>query len=291
MASIEDRWVRDGGPSARHGIGRRYRVRWNDREGREISRSFSDADEAASLAGMLEQQECPTAAETTDGLCRAHGNQKLRLEHLGSGTYVHRKGACVMPDPILSIPDPDGTVRLCGNTGKHDVGGASFCDGHYERITAWLEEQLEKVASVDRDWMMGSEATGRQVVYYLRRESDGLIKIGTSSRFGNRLRTLRGEHGPLRILLTHVGDREREQKLHATFAGWWVEGEWFQPGAGLLEWIAEVRRRPVNANTAVSGTEPLDYVLGLEPAPDPDWDAIMARSGRGGLRATADPAA
>jgi hypothetical protein len=280
MAYVEDRWMRNGEPTVRHGNGRRYRVRWNDRDGKECARSFAGLAEAELLAGQLAEHECPTAAETIGGLCRIHGKLKARLDLQAAGTYVHRIGACVMPDPAPGVAVPDGTVRICGDRGQHDVGGAWFCAEHFASITAWHQAQLEQVALIDRDWMMGSEATGRQIVYYLRRESDGLIKIGTSARFATRLRNLRTQHGRLRVLLTHVGDRGREQDLHATFSGWWVEGEWHQPGAGLLDWIAEVRRRPVNVQGALPETEPLDYILGLKPAPEPDWEAIMARTGR-----------
>lgn len=85
---------------------------------------------------------------------------------------------------------------------------------------------------------MAHEPAPGSVVYVLRRESDGLVKIGTSTRLDERVRTLRRVHGPLDLLFTLPGDRELESELHARFWQQRVEGEWFREETLLAGWVA-----------------------------------------------------
>ena len=134
---------------------------------------------------------------------------------------------------------------LCGAEVFRRLGGASLCAEHYDRA---LYDRRAAFRQEDEDYGWSFEARrwdadAAEVVYYLLRESDGLIKIGTSAVFRNRLSGLRGEHGSLRILLTHRGDRICEQGMHMKFRDLRVAGEWFRPGRPLMAWILEVRRR------------------------------------------------
>ena len=56
MSHIEDRWYRTGPggvkvPTARHGKGRRWRVRYLDPDGRERGRSFDRSQRASAALG------------------------------------------------------------------------------------------------------------------------------------------------------------------------------------------------------------------------------------------------
>lgn len=111
---------------------------------------------------------------------------------------------------------------------------------------------------------LAAEFNKRNVIYYLRRASDGLIKIGTTRDLPSRMTNLRREHGETRLLLTHDGGYDREDEMHEQFAALRVTGEWFRPEAPLLDWIVSQREQagiPV-APTAV----PLSYVLELAGA-------------------------
>lgn len=168
-----------------------------------------------------------------------------------------------IPHPVIAVWDPavNGYVRapagvcvatensagsLCGEEVFRRVGGAGLCAHHYDRA---LYDRRAAFESEDREygWVYEAQqwdADAAEVVYYLLRESDGLIKIGTSSVFRARLSALRGEHGRLRILATHRGDRICESGMHRRFRELRVGGgEWFQPGKPLMTWILEVRRR------------------------------------------------
>lgn len=76
------------------------------------------------------------------------------------------------------------------------------------------------------------------VVYFMRRENDGLIKIGTTTAISERFRALDREHGAtLEILGVMEGDKRLESDLHLRFSRSRVEGEWFSPSIDLLDYI------------------------------------------------------
>ena len=80
-------------------------------------------------------------------------------------------------------------------------------------------------------------------VYYVRRISDGMIKIGYSTMIKERLRGLRAEFGELQLLMTHSGGRAEEEAAHEQFAAYRIpRTEWFRPAKPLLCWIGETRQ-------------------------------------------------
>jgi hypothetical protein len=140
----------------------------------------------------------------------------------------------------------DSTGSLCGDEVSRRLGDIGLCAHHYDRAlydrrAIFRQEDEHYGWSFEaRQW----DADAAEIVYYLLRESDGLIKIGTSAVFRQRLGDLRAEHGTLRLLLTHRGDRECEQGMHRRFKDLRVGGgEWFLPGKPLMAWILEARRR------------------------------------------------
>ena len=71
------------------------------------------------------------------------------------------------------------------------------------------------------------------IVYYIRR--GGLIKIGYTARFVNRMRAL----APDELLAVEPGNLRLEAGRHQQFAAFRVEGrEWFAPEPELLAHIA-----------------------------------------------------
>lgn len=187
-------------------------------------------------------------------------------------------------------PGKRSTWHECQRPIKTIIAGLPLCEGHKKQLLAWHErlgtkervaeraaEQktaraAARVQADERAWAerreqharaVSLEASGPNIVYYIRRESDGLIKIGTSGNFRRRLPQLRAEHGALRILATHRGGREREQDTHKRFAGQHVIGEWFRPEEPLLSWIVEVRQSRKNRQTVLPGTVPIAEVEAL----------------------------
>lgn len=78
----------------------------------------------------------------------------------------------------------------------------------------------------------------RPSVYFVMNPLTGLIKIGFSDYFEQRLRSLQFvEKTELKTLLTITGRRDAERELHAKFAHLRERGEWFRPGDDLLKFI------------------------------------------------------
>jgi hypothetical protein len=158
---------------------------------------------------------------------------------------------------------------LCWRPAPHRVGDAWFCDWHFKIALEWRRErQQAEIAEDHREKMRLARersaetrrlnierlkaeeeaAAALSVVYYVQRESDGLIKIGTTRRLGSRMAAIRSEHGPVELLLTHSGAHKREQEIHDLFAEFRAEGEWFQPDPQLRQWIRDLRDRSYAIN-------------------------------------------
>lgn len=78
---------------------------------------------------------------------------------------------------------------------------------------------------------------GLPCVYFLRRKSDGLIKIGYSTNLELRLRDIRSGAGPVEVLATIEGGAREESSLHLQFQKARKHGEWFRPVPDLLNFI------------------------------------------------------
>jgi T5orf172 domain len=131
-------------------------------------------------------------------------------------------------------------------------------DERQRELSRWSEQLY------DMKLRLAAEFSRRNVIYYLRRASDGLIKIGTTRDLPTRMTNLRREHGEARLLLTHDGGYDREDEMHEQFAALRVVGEWFRPEPALLEWIVGQRERediPVAPTTV-----PIGYILELAAA-------------------------
>jgi hypothetical protein len=77
------------------------------------------------------------------------------------------------------------------------------------------------------------------VIYFVQSPSGGPIKIGQTIRLSLCLAQLLAEHGQLVVLAVLDGSYPEENALHRRFASLRVRGEWFQPGADLLDFIRQ----------------------------------------------------
>jgi DNA-binding PadR family transcriptional regulator len=77
-------------------------------------------------------------------------------------------------------------------------------------------------------------------VYLIRRERDGLFKIGQSTRHDRRTREI-VRQCPEGAEVVHIirteALREAEAAFHRVFKVWRVEGEWFELTEEHVEWI------------------------------------------------------
>ncbi len=87
-------------------------------------------------------------------------------------------------------------------------------------------------------------------LYFLRRESDGAIKIGITTSLGRRVADLRRLHGALTILGTVEGAATREKLAHLIFADVRLDGEFFRVTPDLTAFLERYATPPSAAPTA-----------------------------------------
>lgn len=175
------------------------------------------------------------------------------------GTYSIAEGVtCVAR--WASTGGRHGKGDLCGDEATVTVAGVDLCPHHADRLQNWrffeypeehVRQKTDRVREADRDYeaaVRESEAHREEVdatvslVYYIRRASDGAVKIGTTRSFDRRMATLRGLFGELQVLLTESGTAKNERLRHRQFAAYRIgRTEWFVPAKALLAWI-ESRR-------------------------------------------------
>jgi hypothetical protein len=187
----------------------------------------------------------------------------LAVWNSASGDYrVGPPNMCLATWATAGVTHAAG--EICGGEATQSIGDVQVCQHHHDRAQEWIHGQVaEKLGELDRYDMaldqkrksLDAEIDKREVrrkealkkarsadsiIYYVRRD-DGLIKIGTSTVFRNRLSQLRMQYGELDVLLVHRGDRDDERELHGQFRIWRERGEWFHPGRPLVAHIRLAR--------------------------------------------------
>lgn len=86
----------------------------------------------------------------------------------------------------------------------------------------------------------GRDSDDSRSVYFIRADGPGLIKIGVAGSVQHRLSTLQtASPVPLTLIAVIPGvGQPVESELHERFAEDRVRGEWFEPSAKLLSYIA-----------------------------------------------------
>lgn len=151
---------------------------------------------------------------------------------------------------------------ICGHPVFRSAGEFDLCHHHYWRMIDYrywdkpledIKEKIRALSEADAEYaeLVRESEVHRErvraavsVVYYLRRVSDGAIKIGTTTEFRKRMATHRKEHGEIQILLTHSGTAKEEHEIHLKFDVYRIgrgRTEWFYPTRPLLNWILSTR--------------------------------------------------
>lgn len=100
------------------------------------------------------------------------------------------------------------------------------------------------------------------MIYFIAKPDRSAIKIGTTIRLSQRLKTLASELGDgLEVLAVADGDREAEQALHRQLAELRIAGEWFEPGDDLMGFIVS-EAKPWDGNDE---TDRIDIRLRVDP--------------------------
>lgn len=79
------------------------------------------------------------------------------------------------------------------------------------------------------------------MVYFIQSGNDGPVKIGVSDDPLARVKKLQtGSPAPLNLLAVIPGGIEKERELHAMFAKFRTDREWFQPAFEIFAFIANL---------------------------------------------------
>lgn len=115
---------------------------------------------------------------------------------------------------------------------------AAFRERHRERYRRWIAKHPEYLAMKRVRSRKLREGLG-DVVYFIRAESGGPIKIGyTSLNPERRLEQLNvGHWETFRLLGLLFGGRDLESQLHRRFSHLSIRGEWFRDAPDLLAFI------------------------------------------------------
>lgn len=195
---------------------------------------------------------------------------------------------------------PAGRNELCGTPAECRAAGVDLCWRHFlelERrtIEGPRVEEIRRESATIREAARDLEAASakyelvmqeaevrwekaraaRGVVYYLRRKSDGMIKIGTSVKFRGRLTTHRREQGDFQLLLIHAGSFGEETGAHGKFRLYQVgRTEWFYPARPLLDWIRRARLSYLYADIQPDDVLPIEDLRRLVRAAPPKKDLV-----------------
>ena len=173
------------------------------------------------------------------------------------------------------------TGQICGRPAIKELAGIDLCGYHWRAAIDHHREHWACLAydesnarrcradayqrrrELDQACASRAEALKDRAVVYYSRRADGMIKIGTTVHFKDRMKALSREHGDLQVLLTHPGSIDEEAEIHGRFSDLAIGHEWFRPGEALLSWIVSVRRHDGNARTRLPGMVSLGSVLSL----------------------------
>lgn len=136
-------------------------------------------------------------------------------------------------------------------------------------------------------------------VYFIQAGPGGPVKIGFSENPQQRLAQVQVD-SPVPCVLLGVlpGGEAEEAELHERFRLLWIRGEWFEPGADLLEIVPPLEAKPARVNPtpclaraieALGGPSEFMAAIDISPrtlaswrkfgVPDTRWGAVARATG------------
>lgn len=127
----------------------------------------------------------------------------------------------------------DKAKLICHRTGSMPVSDELSMMADFDEAVAIAKERSRAAKP--------SKPKGPGLVYFIRAESGGPIKIGWTHDIDRRLSTL-NTSSPYRleVLATMQCRKDVELRLHERFKASRLNGEWFEPTADLLGYIAGI---------------------------------------------------
>lgn len=135
----------------------------------------------------------------------------------------------------IAWADGNGRIRR-RSTGAKDIEAAKA------ELRRFVPECQEPII---RD-CFGDEPT---TIYFVQQMPNGPVKIGMTDNLGIRLESLRQQSPvPVRLLGYITAPRRTEKEMHADFADYRLNGEWFRPDPHLLGCIGDLLSRRLARN-------------------------------------------
>lgn len=210
-------------------------------------------------------RECHVEEHKNNGVCyrceSGYGHSpRVQFYDQETGDYVSGEGdVCTARWATTGKYHIEG--EICGDQGTERIGDFLLCEYHRDRMLDWRfkksrQDMLNLHAEqmqLDKERVREAEAhlRSRCIVYYVQRDSDGLIKIGSTTSPRARWSKLKSDYGPLRILATRGGTLQHEREAQDKFDALLAETrEWFRPEVKLLRHILRLRTQyEVHAET------------------------------------------
>lgn len=200
--------------------------------------------------------ECHVEEHKSNGRCHmcstGYGHSpRVQFYDRRAGDYVTLEGdVCTARWATTGVNHIEG--EICGEPATEKAGDFLLCEYHRDRLFGWshkrtlwgIGEIRDAQIAADRERIREEEAelAKRCIVYYLQRESDGLIKIGSTTSPRSRFSKLKSDYGPLRLLATRGGMLRHEREIQDKFDALLAETrEWFRPDPRLLRHILRLR--------------------------------------------------
>ena len=125
-----------------------------------------------------------------------------------------------------------GTVRRWTHEGMPTIRVGGIV--HVDPVAAgvWVEANRKDTIAIRRS----------SVIYVIRRDRDGAVKIGWSADVGRRLTELRIKgRCEVALVVAFPGDKPDEIRLHERFAADRLDGEWFRASSAIEAFVESVR--------------------------------------------------
>jgi len=161
----------------------------------------------------------------------------IHQEESSSTSLARKEKALVIT--ALSDAALDEIASVAGVSRSTVRRFVAACDSRARRLSREAKDLLGSAMRV--------HANERETVYFLQAEGTRRIKIGTTKNLTKRLKALRaGSPVRLRLVGAVRGGHHLERILHMAFAPLRCgRSEWFEPGASLVSYVRELRRREV----------------------------------------------
>ncbi len=134
---------------------------------------------------------------------------------------------------------PHGTIKRWLSEGLPAVRGFSGDRAHHVTIDpaaadVWVAEHRPNARALRE----------QAFVYVASRSRDGAIKIGWTSDLVRRMRELpKGIKDAVCLLAAFPGGKPDELRLHARFAAYRIDGEWFRASKEITAWVESMVER------------------------------------------------